>query len=45
MTLGEYLENKLLYMKYIGKYLSAEGFLTCECTISTFNARNFMKIK
>jgi hypothetical protein len=32
MTSGIFLENKLFYMKCIGKYLnSAERILTCEC--------------
>ena len=30
MTSGECFENKWLYMKYIGKYLSAEILLTRE---------------
>ena len=32
MTSGECFENKWFYMKYIGKYLSAEILLTRECT-------------
>ena len=31
MTSGIFFENKLFYMKYIWKYLSAERLLTCEC--------------
>jgi hypothetical protein len=31
MTSGECFENKWFYMKYIGKYLSAEILLTREC--------------
>ena len=33
MTSGECLKYKWFYMKYIGKYLSVEILLTCECTI------------
>ena len=32
MTSGECFGNKWFYMKYIGKYLSVEILLTCECT-------------
>ena len=32
MTSGECFENKWFYMKYIGKYLSAEILLTLECS-------------
>jgi len=32
MTSGEYFKNNLFYMKYIGKNLSVEIFLTRECT-------------
>ena len=32
MTSGESFENKWFYMKYIGKYLSAEILLTLECS-------------
>jgi len=31
MTSGECFENKWFYMKDIGKYLSVEILLTCEC--------------
>ena len=38
MISEEFFDNKWFYMKYyyiynIGKYLSAEKFLTCECTV------------
>ena len=32
MTSGECFENKWFYMKYVGKYLSAEILLTLECS-------------
>jgi hypothetical protein len=32
MTSGECFENKWFYMKYIGKYLSAEILLNLECS-------------
>ena len=32
MTSGEYFENKWVYMKDIGKYLSVEILLPRECT-------------
>jgi hypothetical protein len=37
MTSGECFENKWFYMKYIGKYLSAEILLTLECTFNYIN--------
>ena len=37
MTTGEYFEKKWFYMKYIGKYLSVEILLTCECTLWSGN--------
>jgi len=33
ITSGECFENKWFYMKYIGKYLSAEIRLTGECIL------------
>ena len=36
MTSWECYENKWFYMKYIGKYLSAEILLTRECRIYLF---------
>ena len=39
MTSAECFENKWFYMKYIGKYLSAEILLTCECIWEKNNLR------
>ena len=44
MTSWECYENKWFYMKYIGKYLSEEIFLTCECSYQNVAADNFLNI-
>ena len=36
MTSGKCFENEWFYMKDIGKYLSAETFLTRECSCLIF---------
>ena len=45
MTSGECFENKWLYMKYIGKYLSAEILLARECSwfLLIFQVQNNVK--
>jgi hypothetical protein len=45
MTSWECYEKQWFYVKYIGKYLSGEILLTCECIILMIYNKSFIGLK